>query len=98
MERVGLAASKMAQGNLLLYNFYVILISFLFSLFVFVVSGSSIAIALIIISYIINGITPPDFDSDSKAVLRICMISLTVIIGALNVFILSKNLRFRKRR
>ena len=38
MERIGIAASKIAQGNLFLYNICVIVISFLFSLFIFFIS------------------------------------------------------------
>lgn len=38
MERIGIAASKIAKGNLLLYNSYVVLIAFLLSVLLFLIS------------------------------------------------------------
>ena len=94
MERIGLAASKMAQGNPWLYNFYVVLISFLFSLFMFVISGSTVLIALIIISYIGNGIMDDQLSGKFFSILNVCLISLSIIIGVFNLVAIIKNLKF----
>ena len=95
MERIGVAASKMAQGNLWLYNLFVILISFLFSLFIFLVSGSSIVLALLVIGGVVNGILPNDLWNDWRGVIRVCMISLTIMVSIFTLFAILKNIRYR---
>ena len=96
MERIGIAASKMAQGNIFLYNFYVVLISFLFSLFIFVVTGSSILFALIIISYVGDEVMAHKFGNQWTSVFTVCMISLTMVIVVFNLFAISKNIKISK--
>ena len=50
MERIGIAASKIAKGNLHLYNFYVVLLTLLFSFLVYFLTGSAIVFALVLIA------------------------------------------------
>ncbi len=95
MERIGIAASKMAQGRLLLYNVYVVFISFLFSLLIFFIAGSSIVLALIVIGYVVQGILPGDFREDWLKVIRVCMISLTVVVSGVNLFAILKNIKIK---
>ncbi len=96
MERIGIAASKMAQGNFFLYNFYVILISFLFSLFIFFLSGFSVLFALIIMAYIVEGVLPTGLQGAWGDMVRICMITLTTVVMLLNLFAILKNVRFKR--
>jgi len=96
MERIGIAASKMAKGNLLLYNSFVILISFLFSLSIFIIAGSTVVLALIIIAYVTNGAMPLESDSQWYSVLIVCMISLTVVVSLFSLFAISRNIKFSK--
>ena len=98
MERIGIAASKIAQGHLWLYNLAVILISFLFSFFIFFIAGSSIVLALIIIGYVVNGILPNDLWDDWRGVIRVCMISLTIIVSIFTLFAILKNIRLKMRK
>ena len=69
MERIGIAASKMAKGNWLLYNFFVILIAFLCSLFLFVMVGATIIFALIILAYVGDEIIPFEFEKSWISIL-----------------------------
>lgn len=96
MERIGIAASKMAKGNLLLYNLYVIIISFLFSLFIFILAGSSILFALLIISYVGNEVIPHKFENEWTTVFTVCMISLTIVVVLFNFFAILKNIKIFK--
>lgn len=96
MERIGIAASKIAKGNLLFYNLYVILISFAFSLLLFFIAGSSIILALIVIGYAVTGILPSDFKGDWVGVIKVCMVSLTVVVSILNLFAILKNIKLTK--
>src|SRR5437870_317815 len=98
MERIGIAASKIAQGNLWLYNLAVILISFLFSLFIFLISGASIVLALIIIGCVVNGILPNNLWDDWRGIIRICMISLTIIVSIFTLIAILKNVRFKMKK
>ena len=98
MERIGRAASKIAQGNLWLYNLCVVSIAFLFSVFIFFIAGSSIVLSLIIIGYIVNGILPNDLWSDWRSIIRVCMVSLSVIVSLFTAFAILKNIRFKLRK
>ena len=97
MERIGIAASKIAQGNLWLYNLSVVLIAFLFSIFIFFIAGSSIVLALIIIGHVVNGILPNDLWADWRGIIRVCMISLTIIVSIFTLFAVLKNINFKLR-
>ncbi len=98
MERIGIAASKIAKGNLLLYNLYVILLSFLFSLLIFFIAGCPIVLALIVIGYIVSGVLPTDFGEDWVSVIQVCMVSLTVVVSGVNLFAVLKNIKLTKSR
>ena len=96
MERIGIAASKMAKGNLLLYNSWVILISFLFSLFIFFIGGSAIAIALILIAASARGVLPVNFEKEWISIGLICMISLAAVVGVFCLIAISRNIKLHK--
>ena len=96
MERIGIAASKISKGNLFLYNLNVVLISFLFSLFIFVIAGSTVLFALMIIGYVAGEIKGADFDKKWFSIFSICMVTLTILIGLFNLFAISRNLKFKK--
>ncbi len=96
MERIGIAASKMASGNLFFYNLYVVLLSFLFSLLIFFIAGTSIVLALIIIGYILKGILPDQSSQTWYEILRVCMVSLTIAVGFLNLYAILRNFRLNK--
>ena len=91
MDRIGIAASKMAKGNIVLYNGYVVLLTFLFAFFVFVVAGAAIMLALVIVGYIINGLLPQDLLKDWNSIVAVCMVSLTVVVGFFAAVALIRN-------
>jgi hypothetical protein len=97
MERIGIAASKMAKGNLLFYNLYVFLLVFLFSLLIFFIAGISIVLSLILIGYISNQMGPASFGKEAwLAVIRVCMISLTVVVSGVSLFAILRNIKIKK--
>ncbi|OGX05956.1 MAG: hypothetical protein A2Z88_02675 [Omnitrophica WOR_2 bacterium GWA2_47_8] len=95
MERIGIAASKFAKGNIWLYNLGVIMIAFLSSLFIFFVAGASIILSLLLLGYIIDQVTPVGFEKQWGVILRISMIALSVVIGIFNLMALVKNLKIK---
>ena len=98
MKRIGIAASKMAKGNLALYNLYVVLISFLFSSFIFIVAGASVVLALALIEYMASEVMALGPKQDSSFILTVCMVSLTVVVTLLTLFVISSNIRFSKNK
>ena len=96
MERIGIAASKIAKGNLVLYNLLVVSIAFLFSLFIFVLSGATILFALIMIAYVGEEVMPIHFEKNWSSILTVCMVSLTVIMTLFYVMALAKNLKLQQ--
>ena len=96
MERIGIAASKMAQGKLFLYNVYVVLISFLFSLLIFLIGGSAVVIALIVIGYIVQGSGPACFGAEWRSIMLVCLGSLSFVVGLAALVAILRNIKFHK--
>ncbi|NTV29874.1 MAG: hypothetical protein HGA80_07325 [Candidatus Omnitrophica bacterium] len=96
MKRIGIAASRIAKDSLWLYNFYVILISFLFSLLVFFISGFTLIIGLALISYITKGFMVIEPGTGFSSFLTICMVALVVVVGTINLAAILFNIKLRK--
>ena len=96
MERIGLAASKMAKGNFVLYNLWVVVISSAVSMFLFLLAGFSIFLALVILAAIVKGIMPMEFEKSWESMLRICMLALTIVVSLFNLYAILKNIRLKK--
>ena len=94
MKRIGIAASKISKGNLTFYNLYVVLISALFSFFIFIVAGSTVIFALSIIMYMGNEIMDAGIEKNWQSILSVCMVSLTIVITLFTLFAISINLKF----
>ena len=95
MKRIGIAASKMAKGNLFLYNFYVVAIALLCSFFLFLVSGSSIFIALTLIAFMVNGLLPMEWAQRWSSVVMMCMVTLSMVVGVFNLLAVLVNVKLR---
>lgn len=93
MDRIGIAASKIAKGNIVLYNIYICILTFLFAFFIFVVAGAAIMMALIIVGYIVNGLLPQDLLKDWNKIISVCMVSLTVVVGFFAAVALIRNFK-----
>ncbi|MCA9400662.1 MAG: hypothetical protein KC713_03485 [Candidatus Omnitrophica bacterium] len=98
MKRIGIVASRISKGNLALYNIYVVLISFLFSSFIFIIAGATVVFALAILRYVSNEIMLSDFSQQWNNILYLSMISLAVVIGIFTVIAITKNIKIRIRK
>ena len=96
MERIGIAASKMAQGNLLKYNVFVVLISCIFSLFIFFICGFSLVVVLFLISLLFNVLLPGGSHAALVHIGKIVLIILSVLIAILNALAIVKNIKIAK--
>jgi len=93
MKRIGIVSSRISKGNRALYNLYVVLISLLFSIFVFVIAGSTVIFALAIIKYVGTEIIGLEFENSWKSILSVCMVSLTVVVTLFNLFAILINFK-----
>ena len=98
MKRIGIAASRISKGNLVLYNFYVVLISVLFSLLIFIAAGSTGIFALAVIRYVGNEIMGMEFEKSWRSILAVCMVSLTVVTTLFNLCAVMMNVKLSKGR
>jgi len=95
MKRIGIAASRISKGNLFVYNLVVVLLSFLFSLFIFLVSGCAVLVALTIIAYISGGLMPVGQGRYCSPLFTVCMASLTVVVTIFTLMVIMRNLKIR---
>ena len=96
MNRIGIAASHIAKGNLLFYNFFVVLISFLFSLLVFVISGLVIVFGLVLIAYLTNTPSVVDLKQGVFSPISICMIFLGMVTVIFNLYAIGINIKIKR--
>jgi len=95
MDRIGIAASKIAKGNIVLYHAYVLLLIFLFASFIFIIAGAAVMLALIIVGYMMNDLLPYPFFEQWDRVIVICMSSLTIAVGFFSAAALAKNFKVK---
>ncbi len=97
MKRIGLAASKISQGNIWLYHVLVILISSFFSVFLFLVCGFLIALAIFLLSLMLVHLLPSVNQQAWLDVFRVCLTILGILIGLLTVAVILKNVKLKSK-
>ena len=98
MRRIGIAASKMSKGSLLSYNFYVVLITCLFSLLVFLICGLSILLIVFLISLCLHALGSDQPHTGWVHMFKICLVILALVVSCLNIVAISKNIQFIKNK
>lgn len=95
MKRIGIAASKISQGNIVRYNVFVLVLSTLFSLLIFFLSAFSVFVVIYVIHALMTGFTDLDFSSSWGGILKSCMVALAIMTGSLNLCAISVNLKLK---
>jgi len=98
MLRIGIAASKMAKGSLLTYNLFVLLISSLFSLIIFLICGLSILIIIFLLAWGLHALRPAVLHAGWVHMFKICLIILAVVTGIFNSVAIIRNIQFTKNK
>jgi len=98
MLRIGIAASKMAKGRLWTYNLFVVLLSCLFSLFIFLICGFFILIIVFLLAWGLHALRPAGFHADWAPMFKICLIILAAVIGIYNMVAIIKNIQLTKNK
>ena len=88
----------MAKGSLLTYNLFVVLLSCVFSLFIFLVCGFSILIIVVLVSWVLHALRPAGFHAGWLHMFKICLIVLAVVTGIFNGVAIIKNIQLTKHK
>lgn len=96
MQRIGIAASHIAKGSLFSYNFFVVLISFLFSLLILIVSGSVITLGLIAIAYLTQIRSIMDLSQGALSPIPVCLMFLSMITGVFCFYAIAVNIKIKR--
>jgi hypothetical protein len=67
-------------------------------LFIFIAAGASVVLGLVLIEYVAGEATALGQKQDISSILTVCMVSLTVIVTLLTLFVISRNIRFSKNK
>ena len=97
MKRIGVTASKIAKGNIWFYHLAVVLISFLFGMFVYLICGFVIVVTIFILSFLLQKALPSMDQQHWMHALRACLKLLGILIGAGMVFAIVKNVQLKSK-
>lgn len=98
MKRIGIAASRISKGSLKFYNLYVVLISFLFSLLLFVIAGLSVFLAIGIVSFFGHETMTEELRSHWTTIMSICLKALGLAVIVFNIVALAINLKLSRNK
>lgn len=97
MKRIGMAASRISKGNVRLYNTYVILISMLFSVFLFLIVGLAVILAIGIVMLFGPETMTQELRDNWQTVTRMCGQALTLVVVVFNAIAIVVNMKLVKR-
>ena len=95
MKRIGLAASKIAKGNIWFYHIVVVILALLFSLFLFLICGFSIAVTLFVLSLLAQRFLSWGNQQVWVDMFRTCLTFLGVLIGIAALAAVLKNVKLK---
>ena len=95
MRRIGLAASKIAKGNIWVYHLAVVIIACLFAMFVFLVCGFCVVVTLFVLSVLLQHFFPSSVNGSWAGVFRVSLIFLEILIGIVTLIAIIKNIRLK---
>lgn len=98
MKRIGIAASRISKGSTRLYNLYVVLISFLFSLLLFLIAGLSVFMAIGIVAFFGHETMTEDLRNNWTTIMSICAKALGLAVVVFNIIALAINLKLTRNK
>lgn len=96
MRRIGITASKIAQGNLLKYNIFVVAISTLCASILLLVSSIFVIVVIFLVSLVLKFVMPHEFTGSWVSVVKTILIILGIFITLLNGLAIAKNIRLTR--
>lgn len=95
MKRIGIAASRIAKGNLWVYHLSVLFLSSLFSFLVFVLSAFSLLVGFGLLSFISKAFVIFEAGRGFSPAFLVAMAALAVVVGIMNLVAIIMNIRIR---
>lgn len=96
MERIGIAASKIAKDNLALYNYYVIVITLLVTLILFICAGAVVLVGLFLLRLLLGSFLPMITDQSWNFIFSVSLIALALLCALVTLGTILKNIKFKK--
>jgi len=93
MKRIGIAASRIAKDDLILYNLFVIVLSFLVALLIFFIVAFVVLAGMALTSYVMRGFMAIDTGSP---LFRAAAIGLLTTVGVLFLAAVSVNFKLKR--
>ena len=93
MKRIGIAASRVAKDDLVLYNVFVLILSFLLSLLIFFISAFSILAGIALTSYVTKGFMAIDVGAGS---FKFAFFGLAAMVGLINLAAVLVNIKLKR--
>ena len=93
MKRIGITASHIAKDDFLLYNAFVLLLSFLLSLLIFFISAFSILAGITLTSYVTRGFMAID---STAGTFKFAFFGLAVVVGLINLTAVLVNIKLKR--
>lgn len=97
MKRIGMAASRISKGDVRLYNIYVVLISVTVSLFLFIIAGMAVMLAIGIIIFFGPETMTQELRDNWQTVTRMCVQALLLAVLVFNLVGMVINMKIVKR-
>ncbi len=96
MKRIGIAASKLAQGNLVLYNAWVIGLTLILTVVLLVLAGIPTFVALTLMGHALEAFFPDSFGPQWTEVVQVSMAAVIMLVLGLAGAGLFQNMIFTK--
>lgn len=93
MKRIGIAASHIAKDDLVLYNVFVLILSFLLSLLIFCISAFSILAGVAVTSYFTRGFMSID---PGSGFFKFALFGLAAVVGLINLTAVLVNIKLKR--
>ena len=93
MKRIGITASHIAKDDLVLYNVFVIILSFLLSFLIFCISAFSILAGIALTSYMTRGFMAID---PGGGFFKFAFFGLAAVVGLINLAAVLVNIKLKR--
>ncbi len=93
MKRIGIAASRIAKDDLVLYNLFVVILAFLLSLLIFLTCAFALLAGVALVSYLTRGYMAMDAGT---GLYKFAIIGLAAAIGVINLAAVLINIKLKR--
>ncbi len=93
MKRIGIAASRISKGNVVHYNLCVVGISLLVSLFLFLIAGLAVLLAIGLVAFFGHETMTEELRNNWTTIMSLCARALGLAVVVFNIVALAINIK-----